>query len=54
MPTTAISCLTGSLTGAYTYDGNGNATKDWTGMLFSYNYLNLPQSATKTGTSVTL
>ncbi|WP_447768535.1 DUF6443 domain-containing protein [Sphingobacterium faecium] len=45
--------LTGGLTGAYTYDGNGNATKDRTGMLFSYNYLNLPQSASKTGTSVT-
>jgi len=44
--------LTGGLTGAYTYDGNGNATKDRTGMTISYNYLNLPQSANKTGTSV--
>jgi len=45
--------LTGGLTGDYIYDGNGNATKDRTGMIFSYNYLNLPQSANKTGTSVT-
>jgi len=45
--------LTGGLEGTYTYDGNGNATKDRTGMQFSYNYLNLPQSANKTGTSVT-
>ena len=44
--------LTGGLEGAYTYDGNGNASKDRTGMIFSYNYLNLPQSANKTGTSV--
>lgn len=45
--------LTGGLTGDYTYDSNGNATKGRTGMIFSYNYLNLPQSANKTGTSVT-
>jgi len=45
--------LTGGIKGSYTYDGNGNATKDRTGMILSYNYLNLPQSATKTGTSVT-
>ena len=45
--------LTGGLTGTYTYDANGNATKDRTGMSFTYNHLNLPQSATKSGTSVT-
>ncbi|UZJ64243.1 hypothetical protein OKW96_17950 [Sphingobacterium sp. KU25419] len=48
-----LTALTGGIKGSYTYDGNGNATKDRTGMILSYNYLNLPQSATKTGTSVT-
>src|SRR5690606_2155099 len=45
--------LSGALTGTYTYDANGNATKDRTGMTFSYNHLNLPKTATKSGTSVT-
>ncbi|UIR56448.1 RHS repeat-associated core domain-containing protein [Sphingobacterium sp. SRCM116780] len=45
--------LTGGVKGTYTYDGNGNATKDRTDMIFTYNYLNLPQSASKTGTAVT-
>ncbi|UIR57109.1 DUF6443 domain-containing protein [Sphingobacterium sp. SRCM116780] len=45
--------LTSGLTGTFTYDGNGNATKDRTGMAFSYNQLNLPKSATITGRTVT-
>ncbi|UIR57796.1 DUF6443 domain-containing protein [Sphingobacterium sp. SRCM116780] len=45
--------LTGGLTGTFTYDGNGNATKDRTGMAFIYNQLNLPKSATITGRTVT-
>lgn len=36
----------------YIYDLNGNATKDHQGMLYSYNYLNLPKTATLSGTSV--
>ena len=44
--------LTGGLSGTYTYDINGNAKTDRTGMAFTYNYLNLPQTATKSGTSV--
>ncbi len=42
----------GSVTSNYTYDVNGNATKDRTGMSFTYNHLNLPKTANKTGTSV--
>ena len=42
-----------STTNTYTYDVNGNATKDRTGMTFTYNHLNLPKTATKSGTSVT-
>jgi len=45
--------LTGGLTGTYSYDANGNALTDRTGMAFTYNHLNLPKTATKTGTSVT-
>lgn len=40
-----LTSLTGGLTGSYTYDPNGNATQDRTGMNFRYNYLNLPDSA---------
>ena len=47
-----LASLSGGLTGSYTYDGNGNATKDRTGMLFTYNHLNLPKTAKKTGVSV--
>jgi len=47
-----LSSLTGGLSGSYTYDANGNATKDRTGMDFAYNYMNLPKTATKNGTSV--
>jgi|GEM_PF-1382845 len=47
--------LTGGVSGTYTYDANGNATKDRTLTTLSYNYyLNLPQTATKTSTSVRL
>src|SRR5690606_3838470 len=41
-----------SYTGSYSYYPNGNALTDRTGMTFTYNYLNLPKTATKTGTSV--
>ena len=44
--------LTGQIKGNYTYDLNGNATKDRTGMTFAYNHLNLPQ--TVSGNGVTL
>lgn len=48
-----LTTLTGGLTGNYTYDANGNALTDRTGMTFTYNHLNLPKTATKTGTGVT-
>ncbi|UIR57986.1 RHS repeat-associated core domain-containing protein [Sphingobacterium sp. SRCM116780] len=44
--------LTGGLTGTFTYDLNGNATKDRTGMAFTYNQLNLPKTAAITGRTV--
>ncbi|WP_333625477.1 DUF6443 domain-containing protein [Sphingobacterium siyangense] len=44
--------LSGGLTGSYTYDANGNAKTDRMGMAITYNYLNLPQTAKKTGTDV--
>ncbi|UIR57751.1 RHS repeat-associated core domain-containing protein [Sphingobacterium sp. SRCM116780] len=44
--------LTGGLGGNYTYDGNGNAKTDRMGMTFTYNHLNLPKIAVKTGTDV--
>jgi len=37
--------LSGAITGNYSYDVNGNATNDRTGMTFTYNHLNLPKSA---------
>lgn len=40
-----LASLSGGLTGSFTYDLNGNATKDRTGMLFTYNQLNLPKTA---------
>ncbi|WP_443946650.1 hypothetical protein ACJVDH_05975 [Pedobacter sp. AW1-32] len=41
------------LTGAYGYDANGNATTDGrNGMALTYNNLNLPATASKTGTSL--
>lgn len=42
---TRLSSLSGIIKGNYTYDLNGNATKDRTGMQFNYNYLNLPVTA---------
>ncbi|TJY62785.1 RHS repeat-associated core domain-containing protein, partial [Sphingobacterium alkalisoli] len=47
-----LQSLSGGFTGTYTYDANGNATKDRTGMTFSYNYLNLPKTAVRTGVNV--
>ncbi|MGV6944285.1 RHS repeat domain-containing protein [Sphingobacterium kyonggiense] len=44
--------LSGGITGSYQYDQNGNATMDRMSTVFTYNYLNLPQTATRTGTSV--
>jgi len=44
--------LSGGLTGSYTYDANGNAKTDRLGMSFTYNYLNLPQTAKKAGVDV--
>ncbi|MCS3556780.1 MULTISPECIES: RHS repeat domain-containing protein [unclassified Sphingobacterium] len=41
-----LSSLSGGLTGTFTYDLNGNATKDRTGMSFTYNHLNLPKTVT--------
>lgn len=40
-----LASLSGGLTGSFTYDLNGNATKDRTGMVFTYNQLNLPKTA---------
>ncbi|GGH04552.1 hypothetical protein FAZ19_05560 [Sphingobacterium alkalisoli] len=42
----------GGISGTYLYDGNGNATKDRTGLVYTYNNLNLPKTAVKSGTSV--
>ena len=47
-----LTSLSGALTGSYTYDANGNATKDRTGMTFRYNHLNLPDSVWNTGNTV--
>ena len=45
--------VAGTGTLSYSYDVNGNVTKDRTGMTFAYNHLNLPQTVTKSGTAVT-
>src|SRR5690606_41294059 len=42
-----LTSLGGALTGSYTYDLNGDATKDRTGMNFAYNHLNLPRTVSK-------
>jgi len=47
-----LASLSGGITADFTYDLNGNATKDRTGMGFSYNHLDLPKTADKTSTSV--
>ncbi|QRY60514.1 hypothetical protein [Sphingobacterium siyangense] len=44
--------LTGGVTGSFTYDLNGNATKDRTGMALSYKYLTLPKTVTGTGKEI--
>ncbi|SDL79148.1 RHS repeat-associated core domain-containing protein, partial [Sphingobacterium mizutaii] len=48
--------LTGGFIGStpkvYSYDLNGNATVDRLGTAFSYNHLNLPKTASRTGVSV--
>ncbi|WP_437922399.1 DUF6443 domain-containing protein [Sphingobacterium sp. LRF_L2] len=46
-----LASLSGN-TNTYTYDVNGNATKDRLATTFTYNHLNLPKTASKTGTSV--
>ena len=40
-----LQSLSGGISGTYTYDANGNAKTDRTGMNFNYNHLNLPDSA---------
>ena len=47
-----LTSLSGGGNGNYTYDANGNAKTDRMGTVFTYNYLNLPQTAVRTGTSV--
>ncbi|MCW8309619.1 RHS repeat-associated core domain-containing protein, partial [Sphingobacterium sp. InxBP1] len=47
-----LASLSGGLTGSFTYDLNGNATKDRTGMVFTYNQLNLPRTATGNGKDI--
>ncbi|WP_169305541.1 RHS repeat domain-containing protein [Sphingobacterium alkalisoli] len=46
--------LTGALQGSYTYDVNGNVTKDRTNMTIRYNHLNLPDSVYNTGATIKL
>ncbi|MEJ5092884.1 RHS repeat-associated core domain-containing protein, partial [Sphingobacterium faecium] len=47
-----LASLSGAITGSYTYDVNGNATKDRTGMTIGYNHLNLPDTVYNSGGSV--
>ncbi|WP_437918745.1 DUF6443 domain-containing protein [Sphingobacterium sp. LRF_L2] len=46
-----LASLSGN-TNTYTYDANGNAMKDRLATTFTYNHLNLPKTANRTGTSV--
>lgn len=48
-----LDSLKGGIIAKYSYDANGNTLKDRTGLAFTYNYLNLPKTASKTGTAVT-
>jgi len=47
-----LNTLSGGLSGSFTYDLNGNATKDRTGMLLSYNQLNLPKTVSGGGKTI--
>ncbi|MGJ1235335.1 MULTISPECIES: RHS repeat domain-containing protein [Sphingobacterium] len=47
-----LNTLSGGLTGSFTYDQNGNATKDRTGMLLTYNQLNLPKTVIGGGKNI--
>lgn len=47
-----LTSLSGSLTGTYSYDLSGNTTSGRNGFTYTYNYLNQPKSASKTGTTV--
>lgn len=46
--------ISGGLTGSFSYDANGNSLTDRSGMIFSYNHLNLPKSVGGPGTNLTL
>ncbi|WP_333888853.1 DUF6443 domain-containing protein [Sphingobacterium siyangense] len=48
-----LATLSGGLTGTFTYDLNGNATKDRTGMILTYNQLNLPKTVIGEGKNIT-
>lgn len=47
-----LASLSGGLIATFTYDLNGNATKDRTGMALTYSYLNQPKTAIGGGRSV--
>ena len=47
-----LASLSGGLTGTFTYDLNGNATTDRTGMALTYNYLNLPKTVIGSGKNI--
>ncbi|MNK15617.1 hypothetical protein D3C87_337640 [compost metagenome] len=47
-----LASLSGGVTGTFTYDVNGNATKDRTGMVLTYNHLNLPKTVIGTGKNI--
>lgn len=47
-----LTTLTGGLSGSYTYNVNGNALTDRTGMTFTYNHLDLPRKVSRADTVV--
>ncbi|QQT26037.1 DUF6443 domain-containing protein [Sphingobacterium spiritivorum] len=47
-----LNAVSGSASGSYSYDANGNAKTDRTGMSFVYNRLNLPRQVTGGGRTV--